>query len=139
MVNSRRPVSSTSSTFACVKPKSSATLSRTAPSSCSRSPAWFSRDDSRCRTHSSPRCSDGTAVIAGDISGSPAAAFASPGSSGNRCSVTWSTPSTSNTSHASSRKIPVMPVCDAIASMRDVIRSNIGPDVSERAKRSCSA
>ena len=98
------------------------------------------RDDSRCSTHSSLRMSDGADAIAGGTSGSPAAVAGVAGILGQQVlGDRGGRRSTSKTSEASSRKIPVMPVCDAIASMRDAIRSNVGPDVSERAKRSCSA
>ena len=105
----------------------------------SRSPAWFIRDDSRCSTHSSLALLRRHRGSSARRDRARRSRVRSSGASGNRCPVTWSTPSTSNTSDASSRKMPAMPVCDAIASMRDAIRSNIGPDVSERAKRSCSA
>ena len=96
------------------------------------------RDDSRCSTHSSLRMSDGIAACAAGRSTSTGVAPATTGSSGSRCSVILWTSRTSKTSEAISRKIPLMPVCDAIASMREAIRSKVGPDVSERAKRSCS-
>ena len=86
------------------------------------------RDDSRCSTHSSLRLSGGgcssTLGRSGVASGS--------GGSVDRCAVICSTASTSNTSDASRRKIPLIPVCDAIASMRAAMLSNVGPAVSER-------
>ena len=88
--------------------------------------AWFMRDDSRCSTHSSlALVRRRLRLRARQIGLGPASP--APAASGNRCAVMWWTASTSNTSDASSRKIPVMPVCDAIASMRAAMRSNVGP------------
>ena len=39
----------------------------------------------------------------------------------------------------SRRKMPVIPVCEAMASMRIAIRSNVGPEVSERTNRKVRA
>ena len=68
-------------------------------------------------------------------SGSSSAAGRSAGggaSGGSRCPLTANTSSTSKMSDASSRKIPCMPVWEAIASMRAAIDSNSGPAVSDR-------
>ena len=85
----------------------------------------------RWSTQSSSRWLSGT--FPGSLGRSAAG---SAGSGGPRWPVTSKISSTSQMSALRRRNIPAIPVCEAIASIRTAILSNVGPDVSARTKRS---